>query len=60
MILPVHDELIFEVHPDEEQEVPRKVKEIMEKIGDVLKYVPMVSELEMTETNWSEKKEVPV
>ena len=60
LILPVHDELIFEVHPDEEQEVPRKVKEIMEKIGDVLKYVPMVSELEMTETNWSEKKEVPV
>lgn len=58
LVLPVHDELIFEVHPDEEQEVPKKVKEIMEKIGEVFKYIPMVSEVEMTETNWSEKHEV--
>lgn len=58
LILPVHDELIFEVVPEEEDEVPKRVKEIMEKIGDVLKYIPMVSELEMTETNWSDKKEV--
>ena len=58
LILPVHDELIFEVVPEEEDEVPKRVKEIMEKIGDVLKYIPMVSELEMTETDWSDKKEV--
>ena len=58
LILPVHDELIFEVAPEEEDEVPKRVKEIMEKIGEVLKYIPMVSEVEMTETNWSEKKEV--
>lgn len=58
LILPVHDELIFEVVPEEEDEVPIKVKEIMEKIGKVLKYIPMVSEVEMTETNWADKKEV--
>lgn len=58
LILPVHDELIFEVVPEEEDEVPIKVKEIMEKIGKVLKWCPMVSEVEMTETNWADKKEV--
>ena len=58
LILPVHDELIFEVVPEEEDEVPIRIKEIMEKIGEVLKYIPMVSELEMTETDWSNKKEV--
>lgn len=59
-ILPIHDELALEVHPDEEDEVPRKVKEIMESVGDVIKCVPMVSEVEMTDTNWAEKHEVKI
>lgn len=58
LILPVHDELIFEVHPDEEQEVPKKVKEIMEKIGNVFKAIPMLAEVEKTNKNWAEKEEV--
>lgn len=60
MILPIHDEIVIEVTPDEECYVPKKIKEIMEKIGDVLDKIPMVAEVEMTETNWSDKKEVDI
>ena len=31
-ILPIHDEIAVEVHPDEESYVPKKLKEIMEDI----------------------------
>lgn len=57
-ILPIHDELCIEVAPEEEEFVPRKIKEIMEDVKDVIPYLPIVSEVEMTKTNWSEKKEV--
>ena len=59
-ILPIHDEVAIEIHPDEEDYVPKRIKEIMEKCNNVIKWVPMVSEIEMTETNWAEKKEVNV
>ena len=59
-VLPIHDELSIEVAPGEEKEVPKKIKEIMESIGDVIKFVPMVAEVEATDTNWAEKKEVEV
>lgn len=59
-VLPIHDELAIEVHPDEINEVPRKIKEFMESVNDVIKCVPMVSEVEMTTTTWAEKKEVIV
>lgn len=57
-ILPIHDELCIEVAPDEESFVPKKIKEIMENVKDVIPYLPIVAEVEMTKTNWSEKKEV--
>lgn len=57
-ILPIHDEVAIEVHPDEATYVPKRIKEIMEECNDVIKWVPMVSEVEYTTTNWSEKKEV--
>jgi DNA polymerase-1 len=59
-ILPIHDELAIEVAPGEETFVPRKIKELMESVGDVIKYVPMVAEVEATDTNWAAKKEVEV
>ena len=59
-ILPIHDELALEIAPGEEDEVPKKIKEFMESIGDVIKWVPMVSEVEMTDTNWAEKHGVEV
>lgn len=57
-ILPIHDELAIEVAPEEESYVPKAIKEMMESIGDTIKYVPMIAEVEATDTNWSEKKEV--
>lgn len=57
-ILPIHDELAIEVAPDEESYVPKAIKEMMESIGNTIKYVPMVAEVEATDTNWAEKKEV--
>mgnify|MGYP002711880936 CR=1 FL=1 len=57
-ILPIHDELAIEVHPDEESFVPQKVQEIMQSVGDTIKWIPMLAEVEATETNWAEKKEV--
>ena len=57
-ILPIHDELAIEVAPGEEDELPKKIKELMESINDVIKWCPMVSEVEMTETTWADKKEV--
>ena len=59
-ILPIHDELALEVHPDEEDIVPRKVKEIMESIGDVIKYVPFIAEVEMSESTWADKHPVNI
>ena len=56
-ILPIHDELALEIAPEEESFVPQKIQELMESIGDTIKYVPMVAEIEMTDTNWAEKHE---
>ena len=44
--------------PDEESYVPKAIKEMMESIGNTIKYVPMVAEVEATDTNWASKKEV--
>ena len=59
-ILPIHDEVAIEVHPDEESYVPKQIKQFMEEVQDVIPYVPMVSEVEMTETNWASKKEINI
>ena len=59
-ILPIHDEVAIEVHPDEESYVPKQIKQFMEEVQDVIPYVPMVSEVEMTETNWASKKEISI
>lgn len=57
-ILPIHDELAIEVAPEEESYVPKAIKEMLESCGEVIKWVPMVVEVEATDTNWAEKKEV--
>lgn len=59
-ILPIHDEIAVEIHPDEENEVPKKLKEFMEGISSTIKWVPMVSEVEMSETSWADKHDVEV
>jgi len=40
--------------------VPKAIKEMMESIGNTIKYLPMVAEVEATDTNWAEKHEVEV
>ena len=51
MILQVHDELLFDVHDTEQEEMKRLVKEAMEKAVDLA--VPMEVEMEIA-NNWLE------
>ena len=59
MVLPIHDELMLLVHKDE-MFVIKEVKRIMEDVTDVIKYIPMISEPEVSYTNWADKKEYEV
>ena len=52
----IHDELSWEKHKDESMEVFYEFKRIMEDWDDTL--VPIVAEMEVTETCWAEKHEV--
>ena len=56
MVLPIHDELMLLVHKDE-MFVIKEVKRIMEDVTDVIKYIPMISEPEVSYTNWAAKEE---
>lgn len=53
-ILNVHDELQFERHKDDPIETIFDLKHILEKWDDTL--VPIVADVEVTTTNWAEKK----
>ena len=54
IVLPVHDEIIFRIANGDEWVVPI-IKQIMEDVPEV-PYIPMVCEVEYSETNWSDKK----
>jgi hypothetical protein len=49
-------EIIFSVPYDEEKYV-KDFKNIMENTLDVIKNIPMVASVDMSETNWRDKKE---
>ena len=51
MLLQVHDELIFEIHDDEKESVPSKIKEMMESAYEL--QVPLDVETGLAE-NWLE------
>lgn len=55
MVLPIHDELIFLV-PNGEEKYVKDLKHIMEDTLDVIKNIPMIAEVEMSETSWRDKK----
>lgn len=59
MVLPIHDEIMLLVHKDE-MFVIKEVKRIMEDVTDVIKNIPMISEPEISHTNWAEKVEYEV
>ena len=51
----IHDEIQFEIHKDEPQ-IVLKLKEIMENTNHKF-IVPIVTDIEMTSTNWNNKEE---
>jgi DNA polymerase-1 len=53
MVMCIHDELQFEV-PDDEHWIIPKIKAIMEDTPNI--HVPIVAEVEYTNTYWSDKK----
>jgi DNA polymerase I len=57
MLLPIHDEIQVLIH-DSEEHLVSKIQEIMQDVNDVMKNLPMLCEVERTDTNWAEKYEV--
>lgn len=55
ILMPIHDELVFEIVDGEEYIVP-ELQRIMEYTPGL--YVPFVVEAEYTDTNWAEKKKI--
>lgn len=56
MIIPIHDEQQFSIEPGEEWAIPHFVK-IMEEVFDEWCLVPIVADVEITESSWKDKKE---
>ena len=56
MVLPIHDELVFLV-PDGEEQYVKDLKHIMEDTLDTIKNIPMIAEVEVSETSWKDKVE---
>lgn len=55
MVLPIHDELVFLV-PSGEEGYVKEFKHIMEDTFNTIKNLPMIAEVEMSETSWKDKK----
>lgn len=55
IIIPIHDELQFEHHKDDPIEIMFELKNIMQ---DIDSQVPIVSDLEVTTTDWKHKVEI--
>lgn len=56
LMMQIHDELQFKWHKDDDPTIFFKLKEIMEEWDDA--YVPIVADMELATTTWSEKYEV--
>lgn len=59
MVLPIHDELVFLVPKGKEKYI-KQLKHMMEDTYDVIKNIPMVSDVEVSTTNWAEKVEYEI
>jgi DNA polymerase-1 len=57
MVLPVHDEIQFDMPKEEFHLIPR-LQEIMEDWDDC--YIPIVADAEVSYTNWAEKEDLCV
>jgi len=54
MVLTVHDELLFYIHPEEMDIIP-KLKHLMESAYDY-RYLPLTCSAEISSTSWHDKK----
>lgn len=54
-VLPIHDELAFLV-PEGEEILVLMIQQILQDVTDVMPWIPMISEIEWTDTNWADKK----
>lgn len=57
MIIPIHDEVQFEVVPGEEKHIV-ELKLIMEEVFEDWCLIPIVADLEISRTNWYEKEDI--
>jgi DNA polymerase-1 len=57
ILLPVHDELIIFILDDEVRIIEEIVK-ILDDNRDKVKYIPMVCDVEFTDTNWADKEDL--
>ena len=55
IIIPIHDEIQLEHHKDDPLEIMFELKEIMQ---DIDSQVPIISDLEVTTTDWKHKVEI--
>lgn len=55
MVLPIHDEKIFLVK-DEDMWHVKHLQAIMEDVEYIMRFMPMTTEVEVSKTNWAEKK----
>ena len=56
MVMPIHDEMVFRIKNGEEHLIP-KLKEIMEDSKGFINTIPMIVDVNYTDTNWAEKKD---
>ncbi len=56
MVIPIHDEIQFDLHKDEKHIIPELLKIMQDTFDWCL--VPVTAGVEITYTNWQSKKEM--
>lgn len=57
MLLPIHDEIQVLIAEGEDHLVP-EIQSIMQDVSDVMKNIPMICDVERTDSSWADKYEV--
>jgi DNA polymerase-1 len=59
ILLPIHDEIQVLIKDGEEHLVPM-ITNIMQDVDTIMKNLPMICDVEMTDTSWAEKYKVSI
>lgn len=59
ILLPIHDEIQVLIKDGEEHLIPM-ITNIMQDVGSIMKNLPMICDVEMTDTSWAEKYKVSI